>query len=93
MATMNDVRTISIEELEKKASSLRGRILDVVSRNGGHLTSSLGAVRSQQPDDVLEQHAFAGARPADDHGALAALDLQVDVVQHALFAERLADAA
>lgn len=41
---MNDVRTISIEELEKKASSLRGRILDVVSRNGGHLTSSLGAV-------------------------------------------------
>ncbi len=41
---MSDVKNIDINELESKASSIRERILEVVSRNGGHLTSSLGAV-------------------------------------------------
>lgn len=41
---MSDVKNIDINELESKANSIRDRILEVVSRNGGHLTSSLGAV-------------------------------------------------
>ncbi|HOI83376.1 MAG TPA: 1-deoxy-D-xylulose-5-phosphate synthase N-terminal domain-containing protein, partial [Campylobacterales bacterium] len=41
---MSDVKNIDINELESKANSIRERILEVVSRNGGHLTSSLGAV-------------------------------------------------
>ncbi len=41
---MNDIKNVSIDELDAVAASLRDRILEVVSRNGGHLTSSLGAV-------------------------------------------------
>lgn len=41
---MSDVKNIDINELEGVASSIRERILEVVSCNGGHLTSSLGAV-------------------------------------------------
>ncbi len=39
-----DLRTLSRDELPKLADELREEILDVVSRNGGHLASSLGVV-------------------------------------------------
>ncbi len=39
-----DIKNRSIEELEELASAIRKRILEVVSKNGGHLSSTLGAV-------------------------------------------------
>ena len=39
-----DIKNKSIEELEELAQSIRERILEVVSKNGGHLSSTLGAV-------------------------------------------------
>ncbi|SMC09065.1 1-deoxy-D-xylulose-5-phosphate synthase [Nitratiruptor tergarcus] len=39
-----NIKDKSIEELEEVASSIRKRILEVVSKNGGHLSSTLGAV-------------------------------------------------
>ncbi|MDD5669624.1 MAG: 1-deoxy-D-xylulose-5-phosphate synthase [Candidatus Omnitrophica bacterium] len=39
-----DIKSFSIEQLAVLSSEIRARILDVVSRNGGHLASSLGAV-------------------------------------------------
>lgn len=39
-----DVRSLSPEELPALAAELRREIIDVVSRNGGHLASSLGVV-------------------------------------------------
>ncbi|MEO0131474.1 MAG: 1-deoxy-D-xylulose-5-phosphate synthase [candidate division WOR-3 bacterium] len=39
-----DIRTLSITELENLAAILRARIIDVVLRRGGHLASSLGCV-------------------------------------------------
>ena len=41
---MIDVKSMSIEELNELAKKIRNRILDVVSRKGGHLSSTLGAV-------------------------------------------------
>lgn len=41
---MIDVKAKNFDELATLAEELRGRILDVVSNNGGHLSSSLGAV-------------------------------------------------
>ena len=38
-----DISNYSIEELEKLCQDIRGRILEVVSKNGGHLSSTLGA--------------------------------------------------
>jgi 1-deoxy-D-xylulose-5-phosphate synthase len=38
------LKSFSIEELEELATQIRGRILQVLSRNGGHLASNLGAV-------------------------------------------------
>ena len=38
-----DVKNKSIEELEQLCDEIRGRILEVVSKNGGHLSSTLGA--------------------------------------------------
>ena len=39
-----DIKNFSIEQLVMLSSEIRTRILEVVSRNGGHLASSLGAV-------------------------------------------------
>ncbi len=39
-----DIKNKSIEELETLAQKIRDRILEVVSKNGGHLSSTLGAV-------------------------------------------------
>ncbi|QCT94477.1 1-deoxy-D-xylulose-5-phosphate synthase [Caminibacter mediatlanticus TB-2] len=39
-----DVKNMNIIELENLAKKIRERILDVVSRKGGHLSSTLGAV-------------------------------------------------
>lgn len=38
-----DVQSLTIEELQKLAREIRDRIIDVTSRNGGHLAPSLGA--------------------------------------------------
>ncbi len=46
-----------------------------------------------QPDDVLDQHRLAGARPADHDQGFAAPQLQVDAVEHQLRPEALAQAA
>jgi len=39
-----DIKGLSHEQVEGLADQLRARIVDVVSRNGGHLASNLGAV-------------------------------------------------
>ena len=39
-----NIKNKSIEELEELAQRIRERILEVVSKNGGHLSSTLGAV-------------------------------------------------
>src|SRR5438046_5505392 len=39
-----DVKTLSPEELSQLAGELRTRIVEAVSRNGGHLASNLGVV-------------------------------------------------
>ncbi len=39
-----NIKNKSIEELEELAQRIRKRILEVVSKNGGHLSSTLGAV-------------------------------------------------
>ena len=41
---MRDIKNYSIRELEELASEIRNKILETVSRNGGHLSSTLGAV-------------------------------------------------
>lgn len=41
---MIDVKNKSTKELETLAQDIRNRIIDVVSRNGGHFSSTLGAV-------------------------------------------------
>lgn len=41
---MVDLKSKSIEELETTSKEIRERILKVVSQNGGHLSSTLGAV-------------------------------------------------
>ncbi len=42
--TSSDVKKLTRKELKFLAREIRERIIDVVSRNGGHLASSLGAV-------------------------------------------------
>jgi 1-deoxy-D-xylulose-5-phosphate synthase len=39
-----DVKNMDIKELNELAHKIRERILEVVSKNGGHLSSTLGAV-------------------------------------------------
>ncbi len=39
-----DIKNYTIEELEALSEKIRKRILEVVSKNGGHLSSTLGAV-------------------------------------------------
>ncbi|MCP4721961.1 MAG: 1-deoxy-D-xylulose-5-phosphate synthase, partial [Desulfobacteraceae bacterium] len=42
--TSQDIKKLSRDELPLLATQIRNRIIDVVSKNGGHLASSLGAV-------------------------------------------------
>ncbi len=42
--TPQDLKKLSIPQLNALCAELRGRIIEVVSKNGGHLASSLGAV-------------------------------------------------
>ncbi len=51
------------------------------------------AGRLLQPGDDVEQRRFAAAGGADQHGELAAFDLQVDALQHVELAETLAHIA
>ena len=39
-----DLKTLSLDELGRLATEIRGYILDVVSKNGGHLSANLGVV-------------------------------------------------
>ncbi|VAX25698.1 1-deoxy-D-xylulose 5-phosphate synthase, partial [hydrothermal vent metagenome] len=39
IATPLDIKGMSVKELEQLADEVRRRIIDVVSRNGGHLAS------------------------------------------------------
>ncbi|MCG8616315.1 MAG: 1-deoxy-D-xylulose-5-phosphate synthase, partial [Desulfobacterales bacterium] len=42
--TPEDLKKLSRQDLEILAQEIRHRIIEVVSKNGGHLASSLGAV-------------------------------------------------
>jgi 1-deoxy-D-xylulose-5-phosphate synthase len=39
-----DLKALSLQELEKLAGEIRGKIIETVSKNGGHLAPSLGVV-------------------------------------------------
>ena len=39
-----EIKGYSIEELKKLSSEIREKIIDSVAKNGGHLSSTLGAV-------------------------------------------------
>lgn len=39
-----DLRALTVPQLEKLATEIRARIIDVVSRSGGHISSNLGVV-------------------------------------------------
>jgi 1-deoxy-D-xylulose-5-phosphate synthase len=51
------IKTMRIEELEATAQRIRERILHTVSRNGGHLSSTLGAT-----DLIVAMHYVFDAR-------------------------------
>jgi 1-deoxy-D-xylulose-5-phosphate synthase len=51
-----DLKTKTIEELEDIAKQVRQRILEVVSKNGGHLSSTLGAT-----DIIVAMHSVFDA--------------------------------
>jgi len=40
----NDIKSLKFDELKQLAGEVRELIIDVVSKNGGHLASSLGVV-------------------------------------------------
>ncbi len=40
----DDLQKLSLQELNELAAKIRSQIIDVVSKNGGHLSSNLGAV-------------------------------------------------
>jgi 1-deoxy-D-xylulose-5-phosphate synthase len=44
IASPSDVKTLTLRELEQLAAELRGFIVEVVSKTGGHLAPSLGAI-------------------------------------------------
>jgi 1-deoxy-D-xylulose-5-phosphate synthase len=52
LSRFGDLKTKRIEELEGIAEEIRSRILEVVSKNGGHLSSTLGAT-----DIIVAMHA------------------------------------
>ncbi len=39
----NDVKTLSVDELQQLAIEVRKRIIEVTAKNGGHIAPSLGA--------------------------------------------------
>ena len=41
---LNDIKKLTINEKEKLAEEIRKYILEIVSKNGGHLASNLGVV-------------------------------------------------
>ncbi len=41
---LEDLKTMSFNELEKLATDIRNKIIEVTSKNGGHLSSNLGVV-------------------------------------------------
>ncbi len=57
MSRFGDLSQKSIKELEDIASAIRERILQVVSKNGGHLSSTLGAT-----DIIVAMHAVFDAK-------------------------------
>ena len=57
MNRFGDLKTKSIEELEQVASEVREKILSTVSKNGGHLSSTLGAT-----DLIVAMHAIFDAK-------------------------------
>lgn len=57
MSKFGDLKTKSIEELEDIAEQVRQKILDIVSQNGGHLSSTLGAT-----DIIVAMHAVFDAK-------------------------------
>ena len=40
----NDVKKLSLKEKQRLASEIRDYIIDITSKNGGHLASNLGVV-------------------------------------------------
>ena len=42
--TSSDIKKLSVDELPALADEIRSRIIEVVKKNGGHLSSNLGAV-------------------------------------------------
>jgi 1-deoxy-D-xylulose-5-phosphate synthase len=57
MSKFGDLKTKSIEELEEIAQLVRQKILETVSKNGGHLSSTLGAT-----DIIVAMHAVFDAK-------------------------------
>jgi len=57
MSRFGDLKTKSVEELEDIAEQVRHRILEVVSKNGGHLSSTLGAT-----DIIVAMHSVFDAK-------------------------------
>jgi len=57
LSKFGDLKTKTIEELEDIAEQVRQRILEVVSKNGGHLSSTLGAT-----DIIVAMHAVFDAK-------------------------------
>ena len=57
MNKFGDLKEKSIEELESIADKVRQKILDTVSKNGGHLSSTLGAT-----DIIVAMHAVFDAK-------------------------------
>ena len=41
---MENLKKVSVEELEKKAEEIRKKLIETVSKNGGHLAPNLGVV-------------------------------------------------
>ncbi|CAA6800334.1 MAG: 1-deoxy-D-xylulose 5-phosphate synthase (EC [uncultured Sulfurovum sp.] len=57
MSKFGDLKTKTIEELEVVAQEVREKILSTVSKNGGHLSSTLGAT-----DLIVAMHAVFDAK-------------------------------
>ena len=57
--------------------------------NIGFFHEDLSSIRSEQTDEMLQQHALAASASTDDRRQLAAGDLQVHTVEHRLLAKGL----
>ncbi|MBK1972071.1 1-deoxy-D-xylulose-5-phosphate synthase [Campylobacter sp. TTU_617] len=54
--THKELQNLNIKELEELASNLREKIIEVVSKNGGHLSSNLGVVELSIAMHVIFDH-------------------------------------